>query len=367
MARKKNKFLRKLNPPPGTVPLVVGAIAVGLTAGGILLFATPAKASSKKKKNECKPYKFVSAEVRASIEAEIDAGERDPAKIAVDVATEHFGLHPDGGTVTFPPDPSNARKGVVCVWNKTVVLVGKIFEERGISPDDGSEGVEIIELDPYDEGYPWEDAALEKNNYPTPGMFADVGADSDFDYSRGPLAMGAAVINSALAMAAAKGIDVSEAQSIMAKDAAKSAKKRDLQKQMMNEIACSKWNDALYGVTVPKSEEKSAKNWFGWTKNKRHLLYLPQHNDVLALMSVGERPRRAITATGSHKSGNNRRQPVFWIPAINLERLGGPKPVVTTAGMKWSDGSSTREPPPIVSRLGVDPNGVSLPGGFGCK
>jgi len=364
MARKKKMF-RKFNPPPGTTPLVVGALAIGLTAGGIYFYSRPAKAKPKK---SCAPYKYSSKKVRASIEAEIDAGSRDPLSIAVVVATEHYGQHPTAGAVTFPPEPGNAPKGVSCVWDKVVALVAKIFDEKGIDPDGGEEeegGVQFVIHDAYDEGYPWEEASLQSANYPTPGTFADVGGDQEaFKYNQGPLAVAQAALNSAIAMAASKGHDVSVAQEIMGKD---TAKRRDLLAQMNDLIYGSTWNDALFGREVDQAEKGTDKNLYGWVCTGRSPLFLPQHNDVLGQLALGEAPRRAISAKGVHKSGNNYRQPAFWIPAIDLARLAGPKPAVTTDGMTWSDGSSTREPPPVVQRFGINLNGVALPGGPGCS
>jgi hypothetical protein len=365
MARKK----RKMNPPQATTALVVGTLIVA-TGVGAYLYSSQAQAKPAKKKSSssCKPYSFDTAVVRIEIEKAVDAGQRNVNDIATAVAFELFGLYPDGGAVTFPPD-ANAKPGVQCVWDSILILIIEVFDERGITPDDGSggdEGIDFVIHDPYDDGYPWEDASLERNNYPTPGMFADVGGEGSQEvYDGGTFMVLSAALNSALAMAAAKGYDVSVAQNIMSKP--NTSASRDLRAQMASAVFCSAWNDSLYGREVPQADKNSADNLYGWVANKRSPRYANVHNDVLGMMALGQTPVRAINLNGEHKPGNNRRLPVFWIPAINLERLAGPVPTVTTAGMTWSDGTSTREPPPSVQRLGVNMNGVSLPGGAGCK
>jgi len=371
MARRNTLFRKmKLNPPPGTPLLAVGLLGVGLLGGGIWWMAQePAKGKNKSK--SCKPFKFNTTLVRTQIEIEIADGETDPLKIAVDVATELFSAYPNGGEVVLPPPPDDKRKGVQCVWEKVLNLVAVVIDEKGIDEGPVTGPVDFVIHDPYDDGYPWEEPTLEPNNYPTPGMFADVGGDSTFDYSRGPGAMLTAAIYSAIAMAAGQGHDTSTAKQWM--DAG-GAKARDLKKQMAIEAWCSKFNDGLYG-RVYQGDKKDGANAWGWIPNGRSPLYLPQHNDVLGQLSLGETPKRAITLTAGkyngkfsgHIPGQGRREPQFWIPAINLAKLGGPKPVITTQGMTWSDGSSTREPPPQVQRLGLDLSGVALPGGPGCK
>jgi hypothetical protein len=360
---------RRQNPPPATAALAVGALMVGLTVGGIALYSREAQAKPKKKADNCAPYKFNTSAVRASIDQAIDRGDRDPLEIAVDVATEHFGNHPDGGAVTFPPPAEGARKGVTCVWNKVIDLVSVTFDDRGIEPGgDGDDGAEFIIHDPTDEGYPWEQPSLERNNYPTPGMFADVGGSKEaFNYDQGPLAVSAAALSSAIAMAADRGYDVSTAQSILSNPNTSAA--RDLKAQMISVLYCSRYNDALYGRELPASEKTSADNLYGWVANKRSPRYGPVHNDALRALGMGVPPKRAIGVDGKIKSGggSDRRSPVFWVPAINLSRLAGPNPIVTTNGMSWSDGSSTSEPPPVIQRIGVNMNGVVLPGGPGCK
>lgn len=364
MARRK-KLFRKMNPPSGTTALVVGTLIL-VTAGGAYLLSNETQAKPKK---SCKPYKFNELAVRASLEDAIDSGVLDPMQLAVDTSTELFGRHPTGANVVFPPI-AKPLAGVACVWERVLGLIALIFDERGITPSDGetddpSDGIDIVIHDPSDDGYPWEEFALDAGNYPTPGMFADVGDSKTFDYSRGTFAVADAALDSAIAMAAARGIDVSVAQNIMAHPNTSQA--RDFKAQMVNVIFCSPWNDALYGREVPSAEKKSPDNLYGWVANGRSPRYGPVHNDILGMLVTGKRPLRSITVNGSRKSGMGRRSPVFWIPAINLEKLGGPFPSVTVSGMTWSDGSSTSQPPPIVQKLGVDMGGVSLPGGPGCK
>lgn len=372
MARSSSFFRKmKINPPPGTPLLAVGLLTVGAIGTGVY-FLTQEPAPSNKKGKSCKPFKFTTTVVRAAIEVEIADGETDPLKIAMDVATDLFGTYPNGGEVNYPPNPNDTRKGVQCVWEKVLNLVAVVIDEKGINEGPVVGPIDIDVVDPYDPGYPWEKPALETNNYPTPGTFAATGDESAFDYSQGIGAMLAAAINSAIAMGAAMGHDTSTAKTWMSDVGGE--KYRDLVKQAAVETFCSKFNDGLFG-RVYQGDKKSSWNLYGWLPNGRSPLMLPQHNDVLSQMSIGETPKRAITLTAGtydgkfsgHISGQGRRDPSFWIPAFNLAKLAGPKPAVTTAGMTWSDGSSTREPPPIVQRMGLDLSGVALPGGPGCK
>lgn len=338
------------NPPTG---LVVGGIVGGLALAGLMVYSMDARAATP---TACAPYKWNEGKVREAIEVRLDTGLRDPARIAVEVCTEVFGTYPGtGATVMFPPR-SDSPKGVACVWDRTITLMGKIYDERGIDPDEGLEPdggpIDIVPVNPMDDinNYPWNTPGQDRANYPTPGLFADVGGPQVHDYSAGLSSVAKAALNSAMAMAAALGHNVSYGQTIMkANEAAGSgpgAVKRNLMKAMRELMEKSQFNWKTYGT-----------NGTGFNV----LSYLPRHNNNLARMKEGLTPKRGIRFDGAHISGQGTRQPQFWIPGINLQMLAGQNPVVTVAGMTYNDGSSTLEPPPSVQRLGVDTSGVSVP------
>lgn len=201
--------------------------------------------------------------------------------------------------------------------------------------------------DTFDESYPWP-AALNRRNYPTPGMFFDANNPEGAFVFRSFDELVKATLGSALAMA---GQDSNLATG-------NSETSRRLRKQVSEAILCSKFNDALYGTPTASRVGPHGRG-IDWS---------PRHVDVFGYLSEGIAPPRAIDAEGKRRPEHIEANfaPLVWIPAPNLAALQGADPQFTEEGMTWSDGESTQEPSPVVRRIGVNMEGVRLPGGLGC-
>jgi len=311
------------------------------------------------------PYVVDEAEIRDQVIQLVDAGERDKAYIAQVVATFLFGTHPLGGQVEFPP-VANPKAGVTCVWDWTIYVIDVVFDERGIidEPGEGPMGsLEWVLRTANDPGYPWEEPVLQVENFPTPGMFVDIGnADGEWKPSNGFDSMIKAFLGSALAMA---GGDVGLASN---------AAGQSLRKQARQAVtAPGGFNDLLYGQTnanyaggndpnKPGGNANAALINYMMNEDGRGLHWRPWHKENLQRIPVAQAPKRSIRLDGSRMSGANRgnQQMLVWLPALDLEALA--KPVPTIKFLTWSDGSSTIDPPPQIRALGVDMTGVDLPG-----
>ncbi len=210
---------------------------------------------------------------------------------------------------------------------------------------------------PFNEGpaapYPPETPTIhlggDGKHFPTPGTFYRIkgpNADPDFDAI---LSIARAAVGSGLAMAG-EPIPLAQIPTSMVL-------------AMKDLIACSPWNEALYGTTT----QSHAGGGLGMNPVGTGISMLPRHVNVLGRLQMGSVPARNIRLNGS-KLGSGSSHAQLWIPAINLELLADAG-VVTTEGMEWSDGSSTLNPPPAVMARGVDVQNIAPPGGrsdWGC-
>src|SRR5690606_18405729 len=96
----------------------------------------------------------------------------------------------------------------------------------------------------------------------------------------------------------------------------------------------------------------------------RTINMLPSHADNATRIAQGKPPLRGTRLDGTKLSGIGSNYMLLWMPALDLAALGGTQPVVRM--LQWADGSSTINPSPDVMALGVDTNGINLPGGAGC-
>jgi len=365
--------------PPGAGTALLGAT---MLVGGIMAFAggrqiarrqeatpTPGPEPLPPPPGDCAPYVYDQSAVRQQIEDYLDVGSRDPTLIAANTATKLFADHPDGSRHTFPPAPS-APEEVFCVWNRVVAETDQAFRDRGLDPDeeeDKPQGVvwrtvNVGSGSPDLAGYPWNDAVFEEENYPTPGTFYRV----EFgDYGA---KLWRELVGSALAMA---GVDPSPAFS-------DSKLGKRLRKEMRQLVLCSPFNDGRVTSTNANFAGGNDPNMSGGEANKplinymmgpngRGLVWLPRHKDDAARLAQGLPAMRNVSLDGK-KLGSGASQMLLWLPAVNLDKLRGTYPVVTTAGMEWpGTGKNTIHPPTPVDALGVDTNGVTLPGGVGCQ
>lgn len=201
------------------------------------------------------------------------------------------------------------------------------------------------------EGYPYEPPRIHESgdgqHYPSPGMFYILDAEnSPIGLPTQLATIARAALGTALTMAGG--------------DLALQDKPR-LRREMKDLIACSPWNDAIYGTTNLQVAGGD------FAAHGRGLTWYARHQNNLEHLASGRPPVRNVNLNGN-KIGVGSRHMQLWIPAVNLDRLLGPNPSVTTSGMQWSNGTSTLVPPPAVMAHSVDPSGIIPPGGgaWGC-
>lgn len=209
---------------------------------------------------------------------------------------------------------------------------------------------------PDDSGYPWEEPTLHVANYPTPGMFADLNDRSGLFF---PWQGFDAFVRAALASALIRAeVDPATAES-------RTSHARRLRQQMRVVILSSQWNDELSGCTNENycgGAHPLKRGGGGKTDvadhvmhNGRGIAWLPRHANNRERISEGRAPQRTIGLDGEVLPGTVARwYPLVWVPAVVFDGEG-------FRFLRWSDGTSTREPPPAIARLGID-NPVSLPG-----
>ncbi len=363
--------LRRMNP----TATQWGLLLAGGTAAVVLAASAIASASDKPSgggdlpdvddDEACAPYDYNAAVVDNQIESMITAGERDKAYIAQIVATFLFAQHPSGMQVVFPPGPV-AQPGVVCVWTRVVGQVDAMFADLGLDDEDPSEpgSLEWVLRTSADPGYPWEEPVMHVENYPTPGMFVDIGnAEGAWKPSNGYDSMVRAYLGSALSMA---GGDVSLATSNAGQALRKEARRAI--------TAVGGFNDLVYGQTnlnyaggndptKPGGDANKPKSGqYVLNAKNRGLNWLPRHKDNIQRIQQGLAPKRSTRLDGSKMGGVNagNQQMLVWLPALNLEALAQAVPSIEF--LQWSDGSSTLDPAPQIVGLGVDMTGVDLPG-----
>lgn len=359
--------LRRLNPT--TTQWAV--ILAGVTAGAVLLTATAASASDRGKQlpdvtpGECAPYEYNSAIVDNQIESLVQAGERDKEYIATTVATFLFGAYPGGGQVLFPPS-ANPLAGVSCVWLRVRTQVDAMFDELGLDDVVPTEpgSLEWVLRTSADPGYPWEEPVMHIENYPTPGMFVDIGnAEGAWKPSNGYDSMVRAYLGSALSMA---GGDVSLATSNAGQELRKAARRAITSVGGFNDLLYGQTNLNYAGGNDPSKNggdaNKPKSGAYVLNARNRGLNWLPRHKDNIQRIQQGQAPKRATRLDGSKLAGANagNQQMLVYLPALDLEALT--KPVPSIKFLTWSDGSSTIDPPPQIVALGVDMSGVVLPG-----
>lgn len=353
---------RTKNPRRKRNPITGKTVLIGAGVVGALLFATQAFAAPSRKRKtlpdvcDPSPYVFNENVVRQQINLRIDEGAETIVEVAADVANEMFGQFPGGGTVTFPPQGSVAP-GVTCVWQRTLAMVELIADERGLKPKPDGPGapVDFDDVKADTPGYPWEIPSLHHKNYPTPSTFFDLNVDDAFDPAKGFYKITEAALASAVTMAGGDWQVV------------KTPAFKPLREAYRELLMCGEYNDGIFGQTDPKKSGAPAtqaslvQNVKGRGPNM-----LPRQYNNLQRMAEGQSPKRSTRINGNKLAGvqGAHRQMQMWLPAIDLAALVAPVPSIRP--LVWSDGSSTKDPPPVVQALGLDLSGVNLPGGVGC-
>lgn len=246
-------------------------------------------------------------------------------------------------------------------------------EEPPVEPPPPEQPGEWNIVTPEDPGYPWEFPALSADNYPTPGTWFNANDKTgSFNPEWGHDAMVRALLKTALTMA---GNDPKIANAV-GKDVNASLG-RALRKQLREAImVVGGVNDLVYGQTNLNyaggndpnkpggNESKPYSAGYVLNEEDRGLNWLPRHADNLQLIQLSQPLKRTTSVEGQKLPSPNAgsRQMLIWLPALDLEALGPDKVVPSIKFLKWSDGSSTISPPPVIQGLGVDLSGVRLPG-----
>jgi hypothetical protein len=235
-----------------------------------------------------------------------------------------------------------------------------------------------------DPGYPWNTPVLHYDNWPTPGMFVDMGDTAGaWNPSNGFDSFITALLGSALAMA---GNDPTIASAQGQDPNAALAKKlrRELRRAV---LLPGSHNDVLYGQTNANysggvdpgkpcagAGSKNAPCVDGvrdpnatpirylMNIDGRGLNFLPRHADVLNLIAEQMTLERYTSLAGERLQGiNGTSHMVVFAPAVNLELLGPGELDPRIEPLEYADGVSTFQAPPAVRALGINMNGVALP------
>ena len=215
-------------------------------------------------------------------------------------------------------------------------------------------------VDPDTPGYPWEVGALHPHNFPTPGMFVDLDEPGLFQVESGFDGLVRAALGSAMVMA---NVDPEVASS-------RTSQGRQLRQQFRG-LLFSRWHMALYGCSnenycggvhpdKPGAQGKRAIVSHVMSARGSGINLLPRHGPNKHLLAHGRAPRRTTDLAGEPLLGApGTCRPLLWVPAVDLARLASSSPDVVA--LRWRDGTSTVEPPPVVRRFGaIDP--IALPG-----
>lgn len=288
---------------PGTIVVATGFAILG----GLAAWQYSQRDSIGTKPASCAPYNFNEVVVGAAIRAEIAQGESDPIELAAIVDDQLFGDHPDGGQAVFPPTAS-PKRGVKCVWDKTVALAERIIAEEG--------GIEVD---------PW--IIVEDNSSPEPttGKLFHATSANFPSGTQGSLLGEKGVIGRALVQA---GVPNTGSNRL----------------ELLKLTECSPWNHAL----VNYDNSRPTSNFPGYGPNASGIMLNSQHYNNFKRMMEGKAPKR------SKPSGGFR--PTFWIP--NIKRNA---PVVVLSSN--ADGTPGINPPQEILDFGFED---VPPGQYGC-
>lgn len=234
-----------------------------------------------------------------------------------------------------------------------------------------------------DPGYPWLEPTLHVENYPTPGMFFDVGDDTGaFDPAQGFDAMVTALLGSALVMAGwdpARATAIAQAQGQDPDAQLGRRLRRDTRRAL---LVPGSWNDRLFGQTnanyaggtdpgkpcTSGSTNAPCTNGirdphatavrYMMNAAGRGLNWLPRHTNVLDAIAQGVPPVRGTGIDGDAFAGSHSHM-LVWMPAFDMVALGNQAdPQIRLA--VFPGGASGGDPPPSVTDLGIDMHGVTL-------
>lgn len=284
-------------------------IAIGIYA----LFGRKKKPFKKKKKKKCAPYGVDRDKILTQAQTALDQGVVGPDRVAAYVAAALFAKDSKGETIPWPKAapwqlPAESAAALVCLLAEIKVIVRElpIPEEPGSDiPTPGEILTDLIASEP------------------TPGKF--------YLIKKNDVALGIhGLMKQALAKVSAIG----------------AGKSQNFLKYLKHMTAGpGTWNYDIYG------RDKNTKNWKKYTNSQGRNLgaaWLPRHKNAIAAITNGRMPERNITLSGS-KAGDGASYALLWFPPIDKDSLENN--VVTSAGMKWDDGSSVLNPPPELLSL----------------
>lgn len=259
--------------------------------------------------------------VRQTIAAELNRGNKDKALVAVETCDRLF-----GNNAIFPPGPQDDEVAQQ-LWALVVDAVDDVFKQRRSShvPWTPSSNVVIWEIRHLrDPGYPWERPSLDVYNAAVPSTFIE--ATDDFDEIVRDYVANALLLSD-------MNVELANGSSSTSKRLRRDARK------LINGV---RWHDLYRTAQIDPTQI---------------LDWRAVHADNLNRLAQGLAPQRTVDKDGSQIVAANDVM-LLWLPAIDRRVLHDKIPTLTP--MKWSDGSSTQEPPPIIRNFGMDMNGVTF-------
>lgn len=173
----------------------------------------------------------------------------------------------------------------------------------------------------------WTDA----NNYPTPGMFHQIGGDNS-----------ASTLQAIARMALTTAFYLTFGDLAVAKELAKDP---DNWRAYREAIECSPWNHALYG-----SASRPETSGYYQTPHGDQISMFPVHANVEALLATGEPPERRVRSDDPRLPSGGRHA-LLWLPPLDEDVLTNGR--VKVRHEHWWTGDWMIMPPPEVLALGV--------------
>ena len=288
---------------------------------------------------------------------------RDPMIVACNAASDVCMALFNVRVAVMPPH-QDAPSFLQDLWEKTLIVTDEAFARRGRDPTLGAAARDRVlfrlvstvpdSMDLND--YPWSEPSIDIDGVPAPSTFyKPTSRISDAELLR---------------QCVLRALEMAGADYELGLGDNKIGKR--LRREMRSLILASWWNrlrvtsrnanfaggndpDRTGGdPRAPKADHMMDADGFG-------LVLAPVHKDDLTRLAHGLPASRNVDLEGN-KIGAGNEFPCLWIPAIDLQRLYGPNPTVTTEGLVWREGGRNRARPPLaVDKLGIDMNGVEFP------
>lgn len=355
------------------MPTASGVITFAVAAGITLLASRYARGAKRRPDPgptpldpscDPSPYVWDQQAVMNSIEAEINGGETDPATISVNVADEHFGQHPSGVSVTFPPG-GTPLPGVACVWVRITSLVNQIISDAPPGP------ITFVNHGTLDRGYPWPEPTIHKGgdgkHSPVPGTFYLVGAFNAEPQITSLVALTRNILGNAIVMSQ----HMAEGPNLLDDGKAGSGEKlyKDLRMQIIKYLL-NQWNASLFAQTNAnlaggvdpgkggvgcddgniRPDNATPTTWM--MCGGRGLNWCPRHVSQIERLTQGQKPLRTTSLEGK-ATGGGKTQMQLWIPAFDLAALRQAVPAIRTIKNPHPGWEDTIVPPPIVWNKGI--------------